>query len=337
MSYIVTWSEQLGHEIDATVRLAADIWKPAGADFTRLAITAGNVASYGAYIANYQRTNGLIQFSIHNRSSVLKIDANRQLVASTHCTNRDVCGVLLHEIGHHVEHAATACPWSKVKPIGPSTHVSASWIWICCIGRNYFQPDRSKRIDPETLAKRIASDHRDAWINYLRCWSPFAAPPPLMQIDRRCDHCQAAISLNARSDARFCSVRCRIAASRQQKRDIATIDQQQQEIVAAGPVATAGRHRPHPLRVYRSRRKGARLPAGAVCVTRPSRWGNKYPIDKKRADGHYVAAEQFRRWVESQPQMIADIQAELRGKQLACYCPLDRPCHADVLAEIANR
>lgn len=28
--------------------------------------------------------------------------------------------------------------------------------------------------------------------------------------------------------------------------------------------------------------------------------------------------------------------AELRGKDLACFCPLDKPCHADVLIEIAN-
>jgi len=30
------------------------------------------------------------------------------------------------------------------------------------------------------------------------------------------------------------------------------------------------------------------------------------------------------------------IRAELRGKDLACFCPLDQPCHADVLLEIAN-
>lgn len=28
---------------------------------------------------------------------------------------------------------------------------------------------------------------------------------------------------------------------------------------------------------------------------------------------------------------------ELRGKSLACWCPLDKPCHVDVLCEIANR
>jgi hypothetical protein len=27
---------------------------------------------------------------------------------------------------------------------------------------------------------------------------------------------------------------------------------------------------------------------------------------------------------------------ELRGKDLACWCALDQPCHADVLLEIAN-
>jgi hypothetical protein len=28
--------------------------------------------------------------------------------------------------------------------------------------------------------------------------------------------------------------------------------------------------------------------------------------------------------------------AELAGRDLACWCPLDQPCHADVLLEIAN-
>ena len=33
---------------------------------------------------------------------------------------------------------------------------------------------------------------------------------------------------------------------------------------------------------------------------------------------------------------VEQIRAELRGKDLACWCPLDQPCHADVLLEIAN-
>ena len=31
------------------------------------------------------------------------------------------------------------------------------------------------------------------------------------------------------------------------------------------------------------------------------------------------------------PSLVA-----LRGKDLACWCPLDQPCHADVLLELAN-
>lgn len=29
--------------------------------------------------------------------------------------------------------------------------------------------------------------------------------------------------------------------------------------------------------------------------------------------------------------------SRLRGKNLACWCPLDQPCHADVLLELANQ
>jgi hypothetical protein len=31
-----------------------------------------------------------------------------------------------------------------------------------------------------------------------------------------------------------------------------------------------------------------------------------------------------------------DVKEALRGKNLACFCALDQPCHADVLLEIAN-
>lgn len=34
---------------------------------------------------------------------------------------------------------------------------------------------------------------------------------------------------------------------------------------------------------------------------------------------------------------VDSIRAELAGHDLACWCPLDQPCHADVLIELANR
>ena len=33
---------------------------------------------------------------------------------------------------------------------------------------------------------------------------------------------------------------------------------------------------------------------------------------------------------------VEDVRLELRGRDLACYCPLTEPCHADVLLDIAN-
>jgi hypothetical protein len=39
-------------------------------------------------------------------------------------------------------------------------------------------------------------------------------------------------------------------------------------------------------------------------------------------------------WTPS--DVTADIREKLAGHNLACWCPLDQPCHADVLLEIAN-
>jgi hypothetical protein len=33
---------------------------------------------------------------------------------------------------------------------------------------------------------------------------------------------------------------------------------------------------------------------------------------------------------------VADVAAALRGKNLACWCRTDAPCHADVLLQVAN-
>ena len=33
---------------------------------------------------------------------------------------------------------------------------------------------------------------------------------------------------------------------------------------------------------------------------------------------------------------VADVRRALAGRDLACWCPLDEPCHADVLLRVAN-
>ncbi len=89
-----------------------------------------------------------------------------------------------------------------------------------------------------------------------------------------------------------------------------------------------------PQRFQRSRRRGARLPAGTVVVSRPTKWGNPHPLElgREQAVRRYRAdllAGRLRITVE-------DAKRELRGRDLACYCPLGEPCHADVLIEVAN-
>jgi hypothetical protein len=97
-----------------------------------------------------------------------------------------------------------------------------------------------------------------------------------------------------------------------------------------------------PERVQLSRRRGYRKPEGAVVVARPSRWGNPWMI--LTPGGRQLAVERFRELFTTDAEARAafgypsneEIRAELAGKDLACWCPLDQPCHADVLLAIAN-
>jgi hypothetical protein len=93
----------------------------------------------------------------------------------------------------------------------------------------------------------------------------------------------------------------------------------------------------HPLRFQRSRQKGWRKPPGSVIVTRPPKgrgtWGNPFKVPEDGTQAEVVAM--FESWIQAQPHLLARLP-ELRGKQLGCWCKLDQPCHADVLARLAN-
>ena len=106
------------------------------------------------------------------------------------------------------------------------------------------------------------------------------------------------------------------------------------------PRREAGRVRGHdgsmPVRVRLERKKGWRKPAGAVVVARPSRRGNPFRIgtDGDRAQCMALFREAF---VSGRLSFTTgDVRRELAGCDLACWCPLDGPCHADVLLDAAN-
>lgn len=86
-----------------------------------------------------------------------------------------------------------------------------------------------------------------------------------------------------------------------------------------------------PKRIQRKRTKGWRMPEGAVYVGRPTKWGNPWKVSKTMSADEAVELYRLGLYRES-PKFFE----ELRGKDLACWCPIDQPCHADVLLRIAN-
>ena len=121
-----------------------------------------------------------------------------------------------------------------------------------------------------------------------------------------------------------------------------------------------------PVRIQRSRRKGFKTPPGTVYVGRPTKYGNPfkltpdgwimcYSASRVRLNpwiywsvcGGFTTAdiiELYEQWVKgglhgncffkylpTPPDLTA-----LKGKNLSCFCPLQSPCHADVLLKLAN-
>ena len=83
------------------------------------------------------------------------------------------------------------------------------------------------------------------------------------------------------------------------------------------------------------------MPVDAVYVGRPSQWGNPFKAEQfTRSVMEASDPRARRRAVEAYRREIMNhggyVRKHLRGKDLACWCPLDQPCHADVLLEIAN-
>lgn len=113
-----------------------------------------------------------------------------------------------------------------------------------------------------------------------------------------------------------------------------------------------------PRRIQRKRTRGWRMPDNATYVGRPSRWGNPFRAGQivhvqardEVGDSAVVACGAFINTHEAvelyrmfmgvtcalRPSRLEELRSELAGRDLACWCPLDSPCHADVLLELAN-
>lgn len=123
-----------------------------------------------------------------------------------------------------------------------------------------------------------------------------------------------------------------------------------------------------PQRIQLSRRKGFKLPPNTVVVSRPSRWGNPFRVTDVFDGGERLWIVMHRdlptarstRWANTGDAVreavaahranllrgtlgytLDDVRRELRGKNLACWCPLPEPghidlCHAATLLYYAN-
>lgn len=124
-----------------------------------------------------------------------------------------------------------------------------------------------------------------------------------------------------------------------------------------------------PVRIQRRRTKGWTTPLcscgcgqRAIYVGRPTKWGNPFvPVPIGGAPYRWTVVDDngvdYREpphgWMHRESAVLkavnlyyADVKgklapypplSELCGHDLACWCPLDSPCHADVLLRLANQ
>jgi len=110
-----------------------------------------------------------------------------------------------------------------------------------------------------------------------------------------------------------------------------------------------------PQRIQRTRipKRGYILADGSaytgqpVYVGRPGPWGNPFTVAEfgtaavavARFEQHLrVRRNPFPGWTDLIEYPADDeIRRALAGRDLACWCPLDQPCHADVLLKLANQ
>ena len=101
-----------------------------------------------------------------------------------------------------------------------------------------------------------------------------------------------------------------------------------------------------PERIQLRRTKGWRMPPNTVKVDRTTKWGNPFVVGSaKNPLGLLVKDKRhafvlYRSVAADNSTLVAAAQAELRGKNLACWCaqedPYEDACHAAVLLMLAN-
>jgi hypothetical protein len=109
-------------------------------------------------------------------------------------------------------------------------------------------------------------------------------------------------------------------------------------------------------RIQRRRTKGYKLPPNCICINRGTKWGNPFKVSEY---GQEKAIRLFRECLLNNAMVyfyfhealfsmettlkqfehfkwISEHLHELEGHDLACFCPIEKPCHGDVYIELLN-
>ena len=106
-------------------------------------------------------------------------------------------------------------------------------------------------------------------------------------------------------------------------------------------------------RIQRRRTKGWKMPANAIYIGRPTVFGNPFPgkgqLMSRRDCLMLYRLFLRRRWKDLERlgvdpvvilnlallhKKLTDNLPKLRGKDLCCWCPLDKNCHGDILLKL---
>lgn len=92
-------------------------------------------------------------------------------------------------------------------------------------------------------------------------------------------------------------------------------------------------------RIQRRRERGFRLPPNTLCVDRTSKYGNPYKMTVDTAEERQFVIRMFKSDLWWRKELVREFLSECEEKgieHIACFCPLDVPCHGDVWLEVWN-
>ena len=119
-----------------------------------------------------------------------------------------------------------------------------------------------------------------------------------------------------------------------------------------------------PKRLQQKRERGWRMPENSRGIGRPSRYGSPFIVEMDPEFDTWVvydpefdwvhgpgidndpwtkeqaiqkSLELFRQYAEERLEQEPEWLDPLRGKDLYCWCKEGKPCHGDILIELANR